>query len=1197
MALRISRARLRKLPGWVWVVVGFTCFALAVWFGGPLTGNATLSTLWLRATVIGVGALILAIVAFFRWRRRKRAAEGLEEAILPAAPVGDAKVLEERMRTALEKLKKSGGRTFLYDLPWYVIVGPPGAGKTTALVNAGIDFKVKGEDGGGLGGFGGTRACEWWFADEAILIDTAGRYTTQESDRGADAASWTSFLGLLKKARPKQPINGVLLAFSTEDLMTAGPDRLQTHAETIRARLSEIHDILQVDFPVYVLFTKADLISGFREYFARFSEDRRQAVWGATFQTSDRKATTFEEVPQEFDRLITRLSDEVIDRMNEELDGSARIAIFGFPGQMALLRDQVAEFLRKVFEPSPHQSNAILRGFYFTSGTREGTPIDQVLGQMAEAGDSVGAFQPAFLSGKGRSFFLHDLLTKVVFAERDWVSHDQSAVWRAFALRTVAFSLIGVATLGLLTAFGISFWNNRTLVQNAQAETARYTRAAQAEIARDLVDDPDLTPVIEHLDTMRSLPGGVGDTTEVGMWQGFGLSQWERIASASEDAYSDALERMLRPRLILSVERQLPEIVQAGDPAEIYRALKVYMLLGNQGPVPDDAAVKAWFDAEWRGQYLGSAGLTTRQALQDHLDAMLRLDDSRDIAVEIDEDTVQRARTAVVRFPLVDQAYALILDGAQDTALRDWTVLDDIGGASRQVFQSRNGDDLSTLSVPSIYTYEGYWSYFLGELADVETLLRNDQWVLDDPDGNIDLDAQLDTLEPALQDRYRREFVAAWGRMLANLGLASMAADRPRYDALGMASSPVTSPILALVKEVDRQTKLTRELEGLDDLDPAAIASGGAASETQQKLFNRFRSRTDGIQRILLDAVTGRKSQQRAGGGGGANGGFVAQLERIEDDFARWHDLLQGPDGQRPIDALLKNLADMRTNLVVAAESSGGFDGRLAPFIAAITQVNSQLPPTLASLMNDAEADFRTDASNVNIATINRALTNDLTFHCEQNITSAYPFGSRARGLSLDNFAAFFGPGGDMDRFFQEHLEPHVIRTGRGLAVDPNSALAERISPTTLRQFDHAQRIRDAYFPGGSRTPSVEIIITHVDSSSTVENAILSINDQIVSTAKGDRPRTVQWPGDGRSTVLQLLPQRQGSSIITLDGNAWTFIDLLGSATSARQQGDTLRATFTVDGRTITYDFRINSAENPFTMSALRQFSCPQSLD
>ncbi|MEL6599794.1 MAG: type VI secretion system membrane subunit TssM, partial [Pseudomonadota bacterium] len=1148
--------------------------------------------------VIGIAALIIGIVAFFRRRRRRRAAEGLEDAILPETPTGDAQVLEERMRTALDKLKKSGGRTYLYDLPWYVIVGPPGAGKTTALVNAGIDFKLKGEDGGGLGGFGGTRACEWWFAEDAILIDTAGRYTTQESDRGADAASWTSFLSLLKKARPKQPINGVLLAFSTEDLMTAGSDRLQIHAETIRTRLSEIHDILQVDFPVYVLFTKADLISGFREYFARFSEERRQAVWGATFQTKDRKATTFEQVPEEFDKLVTRLSDEVIDRMNEELDGSARIAIFNFPGQMALLRDQMADFLRKVFEPSTHQSNAILRGFYFTSGTREGTPIDQVLGQMAEAGDSVGSFQPAFLSGKGRSFFLHDLLTKVVFAERDWVSHDQSAVWRAFALRTVAFSLIGIATVGLLTAFGISFWNNQTLVRNAQAETARYSRAAEAEIARDLVDDPDLTPILEHLDTMRSLPGGVGDTTEVGLWQAFGLSQRDRIASASESAYSDALERMMRPRLILSVERQLPEIVQAGDPAEIYRALKVYMLLGHQGPYPDEAAVRAWFDEEWRGDYVGSSGLTTRQALMDHLDAMLRLDDSRQISVQIDDETVQRARAAVVQFPLVDQAYALIVDGAKGTALRDWTVLDDIGGASRQVFQTRNGDDLATLSVPSMYTYEGYWSYFLGELADVETRLRDDQWVLDDPDSKIDLDAQLDTLEPALQDRYRREFVSAWGRMLANLGLASMAADKPRYDALGMASSPVTSPILALVKEVDRQTKLTRELEGLDDLDPAAVASGSAAvSDTQRALFNRFRSRTDGIQRILLDAVTGRKSQQRAGGGGSTNGGFVAQLERIEDDFGRWHDLLQGPDGQRPIDALLKNLSDMRTELVVAAESSGGFDGRLAPFIAAITQVNSQLPPPLASLMNDAEADFRTDASNVNIATINRALTNDLTFHCQQNITSAYPFGSRARGLSLDNFSAFFGPGGDMDRFFREHLEPHVVRTGQGLAVDPSSTLAERISPTTLKQFDHAQRIRDAFFPGGSRVPSVEIIVTHVDSSSTVENAILSINDQIVSTAKGDRPRTVQWPGQGRSTVLQLLPQRQGTSIITLDGNAWTFIDLLNSATSARQQGDTLRATFTVDGRTITYDFRINSAENPFTMSALRQFTCPQSLD
>src|SRR5699024_2740118 len=121
----------------------------------------------------------------------------------------------------------------------------------------------------------------------------------------------------------------------------------------------------------YVMFTKADLIAGFREYFASFSRSRRQLVWGATFQTTDRKTSTHESVPAEFDRLVARLSDEVIDRLSEEPDGISRIAIFNLPGQMALLRDNVAEFLRLIFEPTRYRSNAILRGFYFTSGTQE----------------------------------------------------------------------------------------------------------------------------------------------------------------------------------------------------------------------------------------------------------------------------------------------------------------------------------------------------------------------------------------------------------------------------------------------------------------------------------------------------------------------------------------------------------------------------------------------------------------------------------------------------------------------------------------------------------------------------------------------------------------------------------------------------------------------------------------------------------
>ena len=173
-----------------------------------------------------------------------------------------------------------------------------------------------GTDASAVAGFGGTKNCDFWFSEDAVLIDTAGRYTTQDSDNRADKMSWQAFLDQLKKARPNQPINGVILAFSCEDMITATDDSLDTHALAVRKRLEELHETLRIDVPVYVLFTKADLISGFREFFGHFGEDRRRSVWGVTFQTKDRKEETYRAVASEFDQLISRLSDEVTDRMN-----------------------------------------------------------------------------------------------------------------------------------------------------------------------------------------------------------------------------------------------------------------------------------------------------------------------------------------------------------------------------------------------------------------------------------------------------------------------------------------------------------------------------------------------------------------------------------------------------------------------------------------------------------------------------------------------------------------------------------------------------------------------------------------------------------------------------------------------------------------------------------------------------------------
>ncbi len=1181
---------------WPLIILALICFGLAVWIGGPMTGVALFATIWFRATVIGVVLGIFLIIQLVKLRRRRRAARELEDAIVPAQPVGDGKVLAERMGEALKTLKKSGGRTYLYDLPWYVIIGPPGAGKTTALRNSGIEFPLAGQDGGVVEGFGGTRNCDWWFSEEAILIDTAGRYTTQDSDAQADETSWKAFLNLLKKGRPKQPINGVMLAFSVDEMMRASPEVLATHAATVRARLGEIHDTLKIDFPVYVLFTKADLISGFREYFGSFSQSRRKNVWGVTFPTKDRTEQTWQSVPGEFDALVSRLSDEVTDRMSEEPDSISRIAIFGLPGQMALLRDNVGEFLRRVFEPTRYKTNAILRGFYFTSGTQEGTPIDQVLGEMSRnPGGAVAAFQPSFMSGSGKSYFLHDLLRRVIFEERDWVSHDERAVRRSMILRTAGISLIALLTVGLLSAFGYSYWQNASLVRTANAEAGRYAREHAQEIAREVIDDPSLQPVLKPLQDLRIMSAGYGSSQKADMWEKFGLGQRNRLEAASDAAYSDALERMLRPRLILFLERELPRLQNQGATTDIYRALKVYMLLGGAGERSDDAAIKSYFAERWRAEYDTFDLLDARDQLNDHLAAMLELDDTRDPLVGVTVDTVAAAQEAIVQLPLAEQAYSTIVDNVGSSGIPDFQLLDRLGPNASLVFQTTDGSDLADLGVPALFTYEGYWGFFLGELDTARERLEADQWVLGEAAERVDFDRQIQGLRRALHTTYRREFRDAWEAMFDKIGLASMSADKPAYNALAAASSPVASPLLGLVREVDRETRLTLEFDYLDAITPDMLSGGSVGDEVGAAALQRVRSRAGGAQRILMDAVMNRDKSQESVGGGSAS--LRTPVEQIERQFEGWHVLLKGTEGQRPIDVLLSNLQNIRSNLRLSGTAPGQADMVLQQLLSALTNNNSQLPETMARLVNEAEQDFRSEAQDANLAEMNRALNDDIFLFCRENIAPFYPLTQSNRHISPRIFGEFFGPGGKMDTYFTTYLEPHVTRTVDGIVPREGTAIAARLSPNTLRQFDRAEKLRAAFFASGSLEPQVTMFVSHVDSHSSIREAVLAVNGTVVTSRAGDPPQPLAWPGQGTAVTLQFLPRQNRDSNRTFSDGRWAIVDFFRSAQSIAQDQNIVRVTHQIGGRTITYRVEAESTTMPFTMRELGAFECPASLD
>ena len=314
---------------WLITLVGFTALAILVWFVGPqiaIAGKVPLQSAMSRLLLILLFVLIWALnllrIQMQVNKANSQLAQGIGEGV--ASDLSDDAVrsreevetLKERFEEALQVLRKtsrSKGRPNIYELPWYIIIGPPGTGKTTALVNSGLHFPLAEKYGNeALRGVGGTRNCDWWFTEEAVLLDTAGRYTTQDSHSEADKAAWDGFLQLLIRHRKRRPINGALVAISVSDLLTQSAAERDAQISAIKHRLQELNTQLKASFPVYVFFTKCDLIPGFTEFFDDLGREDRGQVWGMTFPyTGAAEADVIGQFGDEFDALVDRLNIRV----------------------------------------------------------------------------------------------------------------------------------------------------------------------------------------------------------------------------------------------------------------------------------------------------------------------------------------------------------------------------------------------------------------------------------------------------------------------------------------------------------------------------------------------------------------------------------------------------------------------------------------------------------------------------------------------------------------------------------------------------------------------------------------------------------------------------------------------------------------------------------------------------------------------
>lgn len=1193
MILMMTRKLFRFGVGISITVLMMITLCILVWFAGPFLAflASPLSRLIAIGVIILLSLLIILLIIMRRAKREKKMEEDIVESVDDAGEEDElvqAEMVElkGKMRDALTALRKSKmGRRSLYELPWYVIIGPPGAGKTTALVNSGLNFPLaKSTGSASIGGVGGTRNCDWWFTNDAVLIDTAGRYTTQDSGESEDNAGWLGFLKMLKKNRKRQPINGAIVAISLSDLSLQDEASQKSHAAAIRRRLHELREKLGVRFPVYILFTKSDLIAGFTEFFENMGKEEREQVWGFTLPLP--KKTKGEMSPvaafdEEFNLLLGQLNSQSLERMQQETDHQRRALISSFPAQMASVRSTASVFLGEVFQDNRFEKRHLLRGVYFTSGTQEGTPIDRLMMGMAR---TFGIGRQAIGTGRGtgRSFFLTRLFEGVMFPEAGLVSADDKVERRYKWTKYAAITAAIIGGIGMTGVWARSYVGNAALLEEAAQSVETY-RTAASQIPASPIQDSDLPGIVPALNILRAMPANpaAGDPSpdRALTW---GLYQGKAIGNQAGQSYRAALNEHMLPRLLLRLEEQMQ--ANMNNPDFLYESLKIYLMLGQQGPM-NTSLIKEWMNLDWTVAFQGAARDELRNDLTLHLASLLEtpLDE-----IALNGPLVEQIQGLLSEMPLAQRVYNSIVNSPRAKALPQWRLTDIGGPAIGRVIVRSSGKPLNE-GVEGIFTYEGFNSVFLDEALGVAQRLQSESWVLGARGEAEQTETALVAMSRDVLDLYYTDYISRYDQILGDIDIIPMESLSHAVEVTNVLSGP-TSPLVNILEAVAAETRLTedRSQSGLE----GTGLPDGAGTVVEMELQSALSSRTQ----LLLRALS--EGSENSGQG---NAPPPPPGQFVEDRFEWLQTLTAEIDGQpSQLFELMGRLTEVYQELNKLSFAGGvGAGAADATAIVRFQEMAQRLPGPIQRWSTQISSGSSGITADGTRSGINAQWQSQVLPFCEQALSNRYPFERGAQAdVAMGDFSRLFSPGGLIDGFFNENLRDYVDTRARPWAWKRVNDADLGISPAVLQQFQYAAEIRDAFFAGGAN-PAVSFQITPEALDPKAQELLLDIDGTEVTYAHSVAPKpvAVTWPGAVGSARIILQPVVDNSSnAITRDG-PWAWFRLLSAAEVRRTNvSDRNRVVFNVGGRIAIFQLQSGSVLNPFALPALGKFSCPKTF-
>ncbi|MFT3930590.1 MAG: type VI secretion system membrane subunit TssM [Spongiibacteraceae bacterium] len=1182
--------------------IGFALVILLIWFFGHafglisteqrLTAVIAVMIVWVVALLIGRFFTMRAGVLVERMFRAQ-----LDRAVMQATPEqrGEIALLRKQLLEAISTLKKSNlgrtrGKAALYELPWYMIIGHPAAGKSSAIQNSGLTFPISENGKGAIKGVGGTRNCDWFFTSEGVLLDTAGRYSVQAEDR----AEWLEFLRLLKSHRPRTPVNGILVAISLPELAQYKSEGFAEYARQIRARINEIDQAFSRKVPVYLFFTKIDLLGGFTQFFEDLSDEQRSQVWGATLshEQADKHFDVAKLVTTEFEQMFRGLVDIGNDKLANNRGNGGHPAFFAFPIEFNSIRNAVSRFVEILFEDDPYHTHPLLRGFYFTSALQEGVPRIPAGTRVSEKFSLQEMGFPAQRASQSQSYFLRDVFRDVIFPDQYLIGRQVKGSW---SLTRWAGLCAGFLLLCVVSgAWGWSFYQNQKLVGDISKELT-------------LFDSGGLSDRLTRLNFIQIRLEELANEHPSSM--GLGLYQGDEVTTRLEQLYRTEIEQILLAPVKQNLEAQLGLLTGSGESSagsavlsstkftneQQYDALKTYLMMHQkermEAPYFADQLMVHWRD--WLEQSRGKTDSESIVPLAEHIVGYYVKNFSRPTTpiIDIDAKLVTDARaylnSAIQKLPLKDRIYKELLTQAASK----YPAL-----TLSRILENTDTDLMSgSYTVPPAYTraaWDGHIRQAIDEIS--RGTLKENDWVLEN--GSIAeqmSSADFEQNRTELMAMYKADYAAEWRKFVGGLSINGFKGIDDSISRLERLSDFKQSAIRKVFARISYETSwdnpdlLEKSLPKQDQNIKDAIVNRLLADkdlpvdqqgvreigELEEKfsLFARLTSEKNGAPTITPYL--------------GALGKMKSRLEAVRSS---------GEAG-KSARALMKNTADSSGSELV--EGIQIVDGQL--LAGADTGLREVLKPMLLRPFNSSYGALIPLAN----ADINQNWQR-LVYPYWQALSDKYPFIDSTNEAQLADISKFLSiEEGVLNKFINEQLSGLLVRQGNTYVPRRWANMSVAFNKDFLSGISRASDIQDKVFIAGGQS---QFEMQPVPTTGLSE-VVLEVDGQQLRYRNGPQLWTqFSWPSGqvGQGAKISIITFSGVSSTVASAPGRMGWTRLVSQAKASTVAPGVTQLTWMVaspdnkSGEKIAIKFNLRqvSGANLLAVSMLRDLNLPKKI-